>query len=95
MSFHLLWIRDAGKTCCEGLLEDHQGESEKNFRSNLTAHSLTRNGSFVFLCRARKEENIKGIEPIRAVVLIINIIFKYDIVYHMVSSDFCKQPFCL
>lgn len=97
MSCHLHWIKDEGKTCCEGLLEDHQGESKKNARSNLTTHSLSGNGCSVFLCRAPKEENIKGVEPINlgcGVDNMIHTILKYEIVYHMISSDFCKQPNC-
>lgn len=65
-------------------------------QNNLRVHSLTGNGSFIFLCRAPKQENIKWIEPINLGCGVDNkIIFRYNIVHHMVSSDFCKQPFCL
>lgn len=45
-----------------------------------------------------KEKNIKGVEPINLVCGVynkINTTFKYDLVHHMVSSDFSNQPFCL
>lgn len=90
----LLWKRESGKTYCEGLLEDHEGESEKK---SWASDSSIIYGCFAFLCRAPKEENVKGIDPVYLGCGLgnkISTIFKYHIVYHMVSSDFCKQPFC-
>lgn len=64
MSCQLLFIRDSGKTCSEGLLEDHRRESEKDIESNLIARSLTGNGCLIYLWRTPKEESIKRVEPI-------------------------------